>query len=706
MKSRKIVGAVAVLIAIITLSATCTSGKKIKAEDGMTKGSLTENIIRETLLSGHYLDMKLDDEFAEKVFDAQLKSLDYYKLFLTQKDISKLNKFKTSLDDDFRAGRSPMFELSYAIITERLAEAKTYYQELLAKPFDLTLNENYEYDSEKLSYATNTKELKNRWLKHLQNDVVEYIYHKQTNQNKATEKSDTVTIKPITVLEKEAREKTLKTHNQWFKRLQELTKEERFSTYINAHTSVFDPHTSFFPPKQKEDFDISISGRLEGIGATLQEKEGYIKVTKIVPGSASWKQGDLEPEDVILKVGQGDKDPVDIVDMRLSDAVRLIRGSKGTEVRLTVRKQDGSEMIIPIIRDIVVLEETYAKSIIVEDSLTGKKYGYINLPQFYVDFTGTGGRSCFEDVGIEIEKLKRDNIDGIVFDLRNNGGGSLQDVVKMVGLFIAKGPIVQIKPRSGKPYVYSDYDPKIQFDGELVVMVNEQSASASEIFAAAIQDYNRGIILGSPSSYGKGTVQGFQDLDNYVPEALSSHKPLGSLKLTTHKFYRVNGGSTQWKGVEPHIVIPDVYMYGDYGEKKLDNSIKWDEIPACNYTKWNSRYNESSVISASEIRIDGNNTFKLIEENAKRYKRLRESTQESLNLERFTKSQIERKESGKKYEKLFDNKHLIKTSITLVDQEIISADSTKLASMEQLSKVIAGDPYVLEAMNILTDMKK
>lgn len=703
MISQKYVKFVAILIAILTLSATCTSKKKAVASTP-TKEPVTINIIREMLKKNHYLDMEINDAFSEKVFDTYLKSLDYYKLFLTQKDVSTLEKHKTEMDDYFLKNEYPIFEKSFTIINQRIAHAQDNYQDLLSKPFDLTIDETYELDAEKVPYAKSTKELKDYWRKHLKEDVISYIYHKDEDQKKAKEKSDTVEIKSIAVLESEARAKILKDHNEWFKRLKSLTKDERFSAYINAHAAVFDPHTNYFPPKQKEDFDINISGRLEGIGATLQEKDGYIKVTRIVPGSASWKQGELEAEDVILKVGQAEAEAVDIVDMRLSDAVRLIRGKKGTEVRLTVRKLDGTEKIIPIVRDIVVLEETYAKSIIVTDTVSGKRYGYINLPQFYVDFTGTGGRSCFKDIKKEIEKLQADKISGIVFDLRNNGGGSLQDVVKMSGLFIENGPIVQIKARAGRPYVMRDNDPSVQYTGPLTVLINEQSASASEIFAAAIQDYKRGVIMGSPSSYGKGTVQTFDELDRYHNS--KDLDELGTLKFTMSKFYRVNGGSTQWKGVEPDILLPDVYMLQEYGEKKLPHSIKWDEIPASVYTPWSiTPIDFGSLKENSNARVEENETFKLIKENAMRYKALREETEVSLNYDKFVAEQQKREEEGEKYKDLYKDKNLVKTSYLLKDQEIIASDSTKLTSLEQLSKTISVDPYIKEAMNVLGEME-
>ena len=355
--------------------------------------------------------------------------------------------------------------------------------------------------------------------------------------------------------------------------MDKIDESDWLSIYLNSITTIYDPHTAYFPPQDKENFDIAMSGQLEGIGARLTSKGGFIVVAEIVPGSACWRQGQLKVGDKILKVGQGDEEPIDITDMRTDHAVKYIRGKKGTEVRLTVKQVDGSVITIPIIRDIVILEETYTKSAVIDNK------GYINLPKFYADFSGNGGRDCSDDVKNEILKLKEEGVEGIILDLRNNGGGSLQDVVEMAGLFIKEGPIVQVKAKVGKPRVYSDTDESVYYDGPLVVMVNTYSASASEILAAAMQDYGRAVIVGgSPTTFGKGTVQRAFDLDGFVSEAYDEIKPLGALKLTLQKFYRIDGGTTQLKGVTPDIILPDTWSYLNVGEKDQEFPIPWDEI--------------------------------------------------------------------------------------------------------------------------------
>jgi len=476
------------------------------------KDEAIDQILMQSLNNVHYSPLTLNDDFSEKVFKLYMQRLDYNKKFLLQSDVDELKKLNHSIDDDISAGHFGFFDKSYNIITKRVDEAQAYYKEILSQPFDFSKDEEIELDEEKLNFAKNPAELKEAWRKSLKYQVLARMVEMSDSQDKAKEKSDTVKLKSKETLEADARKKVLKSNDDYFKRIREFDRNDRLAVYFNSITGIYDPHTEFFPPKDKANFDISMSGQLEGIGAQLQEKDGYIKVSSIVPGSASWKQGQLKPGDLILKVAQGSGEPVDLTDMRMDDVLPLIRGKKGTEVRLTVRKPDGSTTIIPLIRDIVVIEESYAQSVI----LKGKKnIGYIKLPSFYADFNGNGGRSCSKDIKKELEKLKAEHVDGVILDLRYNGGGSLPDVVDMAGLFIDKGPIVQVKQKTGVPQVLEDKDPSTVYDGPLVVMVNSNSASASEIMAAAIQDYKRGVIVGtSPSSFGKGTVQRFYNLDD------------------------------------------------------------------------------------------------------------------------------------------------------------------------------------------------
>ena len=667
---------------------------------------LLVKVIAFAINSGHYHPGDIDDNFSKKAYDLYIDRIDFSKRFLLQEDIDKLSKYKKELDDAFNDVDFEFFDLSVSILNKRIEDAKEYYTDILEKPFDFNIDEMYEFDSEKKDYAQDRAELKERWRKSLKYETMARIYDLAEEQEKAAEKSDTVTIKNFAELEVVGRKKILKRYNDWFHRMSKLEENDRLSTYINSLVNVFDPHTQYFPPKDKENFDIRFSGQLEGIGAQLTQKNEYIEVNRIIPGSPSWKQGELEVGDFITKVAQGDDEPVDVVDMRLDKAVLLIRGKKGTKVRLTVKKLDGSVKEISIIRDVVVLEETYAKSAIIDDEESGKKYGYIKLPSFYVDFSKINGRNCFDDVEIEIDKLKEENVDGIVFDLRDNGGGSLEDVVKIAGLFLEKGPIVQSRGRHGSKKTYTDKDPEIQFDGPLVVMVNSISASASEIFAAAMEDYNRAIIVGSTSTYGKGTVQNFTELDRMVPKKPSDMQDLGSLKMTIQKFYRINGHTTQLEGVVPDIVFPDYYNYMDFGERDLDNAMPWDEISPLTYTTWNLSYDKDYIEGISMKRIKNDTILVLIDENGKRLKEIRDNTQYSLNYEKFESRVEAREEEGEKYEHIGKDTLNLAVQILKADLPEVEADTSKKARTEAWITELKKDIYLVESVNILKDIEQ
>jgi len=475
--------------------------------------------------------------------------------------------------------------------------------------------------------------------------------------------------------------------------------------YFNSITAFYDPHTSYFPPKDKENFDIHISGKLEGIGATLSQPNAYIKIVSIVPGSACWKQGDLEVGDLILKVAQGAEEPVDVVDMRLDDAIKMIRGKKGTEVRLTVKKADGSITVIPIVRDVVVLEETFAKSIVITDSISHAKIGFIYLPGFYADFEDPNGRRCSVDVKKEVEKLKEENVDGIIVDLRNNGGGSLMDAVDIVGLFIDKGPVVQVRSRYAMPQVLDDKKSGALYDGDLLIMVNEYSASASEIMAAAIQDYGRGIIVGSKQTFGKGTVQRFIPFDRMI-RGNEDLKPLGALKITIQKFYRINGGATQLKGVASDIVLPDAYSKLDMGEKDLDNPIEWDEIPKADYNKLKFKKDINQIRENSLKRIAADTSFTIIEEYSKYLKKVRDETLESLNIEDYKENQLEREKISKRFKKSDKRLSGLKFYVPKADSLEIYSDTIKTEKAKIWIKNLRKDIYLEESYKIIKDMNR
>ncbi|MCX6295782.1 MAG: carboxy terminal-processing peptidase [Bacteroidetes bacterium] len=666
------------------------------------KEEAIDQILMQSLNSVHYSPKVVDNDFSEKVFKLYIQRLDYNKKFLIQSDIDELKKFEKLVDDDINKGTFNFFNRSVEIINSRIDEAKTYYTEILAKPFDFSTDETIQLDAEKLNYAKDKNALKEEWRKSLKYQTLSRVIEMMDIQTKAKEKSDTVKIRSKEELEIDARKRILKNNDDYFKRLKEIDRNDRIAIYFNAITGIYDPHTEFFAPKDKAQFDISMSGQLEGIGAQLQEKDGYIKVSSIVPGSASYKQGQLKPGDIILKVAQGSAEPVDVVDMRMDDAVQLIRGKKGTEVRLTVKKPDASVIIIPIIRDIVVIEDTYAQSVIIQGK---KKIGYIKLPTFYADFSGKSGRSCSKDMKKELEKLKAENVDGIILDLRYNGGGSLPDVVDMAGLFIDKGPICQVKQKDAAAQVLEDRDPGVVYSGPLTVMVNSNSASASEIMAAAMQDYDRGLIVGtSPASFGKGTVQRFFDLDDYLPPAYANIKPLGSVKITTQKFYRINGGATQLKGVIPDIVLPDPYYLLDQGEKEQDYPMAWDEIAPAKYTALKPAYSIEELRAHSEERVKNSSGFAILNDAAKRLKKQKDNTIVSLNFDKYVAEQKTYKEDAKKMEAL--DKEIEGVEVFGLKADAFpESDTVKVNRNKDWYKAIKKDIYLNETVSIMNEMK-
>jgi carboxyl-terminal processing protease len=672
------------------------------------KNKLLSNVIRAALQSAHYQAREFDDSLSADFFDEYIQGIDRTKKFLLQEDIDILTKYRFNIDDQILSDRLDFFNLSIELIEKRNVEVQQIYTELLEKPFDYTLKEEIELDTDKLGYSKTLGDLKDSWRQALKYQVISQIYGAQKLQEKAASKSDTVTLKSFETLEIEARASILKRHDEWFHRMiEQANNTDKISAYMNALTATFDPHTSYFPPKLKEDFDIRFSGEVEGIGATLSSKDGYVRVVEVVPGSPSWKQGDLKAEDLIMKVGQGNKEPVDVYDMRLDDAVKMIRGPKGTEVRLTIRKPDGQVLLVPIIRDRVIREETYAKSAILKDKAEdGSSVAYINLPSFYANFNDPAGRKSGEDLKKEVAKINAEGIDDIILDMRNNGGGSLMDAVDIAGLFIQNGPVVQVKSGNGKVQVLSDNDAKTYFDGNLVILVNSFSASASEILAAAMQDYRRAVIVGTKSTYGKGTVQRFTDLDRMLPARYNEFKELGSLKFTMQKFYRINGGATQKKGVVPEIVLPDIYSYIDFGEKEEESAMPWDEIKAVNFSPtYNYIPNYSAIVAKSKERLAKSESFILLDERAKLVKQESEETLEPLNFEAYTLLKDEEEARLKKFKELGKEDLAIEVKNFDVDTPHIQSDSTLMEVNKEWHKAIVKDIYIYEAMQVLEDLE-
>jgi len=665
------------------------------------KNQLLLEMLMSALDQAHYSPLKIDDEFSEKAFTLYLKRLDTNKKFLLKEDVDALAQYKQRIDDEIQHGNLDFYNLSIKLIAQRIKEKENWSKEILSKPLDYSVDEEYQTDGEKTNYAITVSELKMEWVKMLKYQVLTRLDESLTNQEKAKEKKDTVfTEKSFDSLEVDARRKTLKANEDWFKRLSKITSKDRYSAYLNTITGLYDPHTEYFAPKDKKKFDQSMSGQFEGIGARLQAKDGILKVSEIIVGSPSFKQGELKAGDEIHKVAQGTNEPVDITNMDMDDAIDLIKGKKGTEVRLTVKKPDATFQVIAIIRDVIEMEETYAKSAILTNK---KKLGYIYLPMFYADFTRNGAHRCSDDIRKEVEKLKKENVEGIILDLRDNGGGSLQEVVEMAGLFIPKGPMVQVKGKMGDPTIMENKYSKVVWEGPLAVLVNHGSASASEILAAAIQDYKRGIIIGT-QSYGKGTVQSFLDLDQYVLPQFDSMRPLGSVKITMQKFYRVNGGATQLKGVMPDVSLPDPYAFLEVGEKDMDYPMPWDEISKATYQEFRT-INHDKLKKASNERVKQSAAFKLIAAEAKELKAKKDDTKYNLKLDKYRAELKEWREQNKKYDGLKQDIKGFNASLMLFDKQRIEADTTKLNREIKWTKNISKDNYIFEASNVLNDMK-
>jgi carboxyl-terminal processing protease len=694
------------------------------------KDKLLIELLTFVLEKGHYSPALMDDEFSKGIYKDYIEALDPSKRFFLQSDIDEFSKYELELDDQIQNKDLTFFDLTYTRLMQRMEESKAIYQKVLNQSFDYSIDESFNTDYEKMPYATSTAELTERWRKQIKlstlSSLVDRLEIQENNgkvdkdlkdaaapinpdgsfqeavvETKKENSAEKGKLKSFVELEKETRESSLKSLNEYFEFIKDLDRKDYFSVYLNSITARFDPHTNYLAPEEKERFDVSISGKLEGIGARLQKKNDYIEISELISGGPAWRGKELEAGDIVIKVAQGNQEPVDVVGMRLDDVVKKIKGTKGTEVRLTVKKVDGTIKVISIIRDIVEIEETYAKSSVVEKN--GMKYGVIYLPKFYIDFENKDGRDAGKDIALEVARLKKEGVDGIALDVRDDGGGSLSTVVDIAGLFIEEGPIVQIKSAGKRKEVLYDKDKKIEWDGPLVIMVNSFSASASEILAAAIQDYKRGIIIGSKQTYGKGTVQNVIDLNQFVRS--SSVGDLGALKTTTQKFYRINGGSTQLEGVSSDVVMPDRYAYLKMGERDEANAMPWDKIDPAQYGVWNNNKNFNQAIANSKNRIAMNEQFKLVEDNAKWIDSRSADYVYSLNIDKFKSAQKQIEEKAKKYKPLQNYKNNLKFSSLPYESEAMTKDVTLKEKRERWHEQLAKDIYVEEALNVLEDLQ-
>lgn len=662
-----------------------------------------ENILRlvgKMLTEAHYSPQAINDAFSKKVFKKYMNDLDGEKNILLQSDIDALKKYETKIDDEMKGAPVEFFLAAGKRFNTRMEEAALLYKEILSAPFDFSVDEQVELDGSKLNPATGEAARKERWrkkLKYLTLDrYVDLLDTREKNKGK-----EGFVIKSDVQLEEEAREKVKRLMDRTFDRYRhKFNDDDKFHLFVNAITNTMDPHTEFFPPVDKRYFDEEMSGRFFGIGASLQYDDGNIKVSSVLTGSPAWKSGEIQAGDLILKVAQGNEEPVELTGYVVTDAVKIIRGKKGTEVKLTLKKQDGTIKVVSLIRDEIVQDETFARSAIVNNN--GSKIGYIYLPEFYADFDRPNGNRSFVDVAKEVTKLKEEKVDGIIIDLRNNGGGSLYDVVQMAGLFIEEGPIVQVKDRDNKPSVLKDKDRNVLYTGPLAVMVNEFSASASEIFAAAIQDYNRGVVIGSTSTYGKGTVQRNIGLDTETGFSMTN-SDLGTIKLTLQKFYRINGGSTQLKGVTPDIVLPDNLEHLKIREKDDEDALPWDEIAKANYSPWSAGYDLKRIQQLSAERLENDNTFQLIKENTEWLSKQNNKFY-SLNIDKYRESQKAIRTTVKQLETLLKLKNELDVAPLPKEVNRWAEDKSKQERFEQWIKDRQKDIYLDQAVKVMNDI--
>lgn len=695
------------MLVLLLATASCSfTTKKFEPGPDSDKEKVLVELISFVLERGHYDPETMDDAFSAEVYEDYILALDPLKRYFLASDIKEFSAYKTKIDDQIKAGKVDLFTLTYERLQQRLEEARAFYPELLAKPFDYSTSEFIQTDYEKIDYAKNKKELKNRWRKQLKFSAIS-TFHEKIEEQAAMLKNDSLPhpedfeVKTETELEVEAREVTRNSLKEYFNYSDDLLRKDWFSLYLNAIVEEFDPHSFYFAPQDKDRFDIQMSGSLEGIGARLQKKSDNITIIGIISGGPAWKGEELEVGDEIRKVKQADEEKaVSIVGMRLADAVDLIKGPKGTEVTLTVKKVDGTIEEIKIIRDVVVIQDTFAKSSMIKKN--GKTYGIIDLPRFYFDMQDYDKRNAASDVKKEIIRLKEQGMDGLVIDLRGNGGGSLATVVDIAGMFIKKGPIVQVKAGNGEVEVLKDRDKDILWEGPLVIMVNELSASASEIMAAAMQDYKRAVIIGSKQTYGKGTVQNVVDLNRWMKN--STMGDMGALKLTTQKFYRVNGGSTQLRGVTSDVVVPDRYSYIEIGEREMENPLPWDQIAPADYELWDGYIDYKETIQKSKERMAKNELLALIDQNAKWIKERQDVEKYPLQYETYAKEVEQNEKEAKHFEKISEYQtDLVYTSLPY-EIELFATDSTLAEKRKRWHESLSKDVYMEEAVHVLHDL--
>ena len=653
------------------------------------KDRLLMEVVKYVVEKGHYKKISIDDNLSENLYYSFIKQLDNQKRFFLKSDIREFEKYKYLLDDQIKEYDLSFFNLVYQRSKIRIEEAKSYYEELVNNKFNFNLNENIDLDFEKKQYARSKSEIKNRWRKQLKFSTLDIATLKLGDTLSII--NDRIYNESIAIVKKNTED--------YFEFITDLDRDDWYSNYLNAFLTQLDPHTYYFQPEDKDRFDVNISGKFTGIGARLTKTEGNIKVVEIIIGGPVWKDKLLDVGDIIIKVAQENEEPVDIVGMKVDDAIKLIKGPEKSIVSLTVKKLDGSIKEVQITRALVELEELYAKSTLIEED--DIRYGYISLPKFYVDFSNYKNRNSAEDVKNEIIKLKNNGIEGLILDLRNNGGGSLQSVVDMTGLFIEKGPIVQVKSIGNRKQVLYDRNSEIVWDGPLVVLINEMSASASEILAAALQDYERAVILGSKKTFGKGTVQNVIDLNKFIS---NSDFDLGALKITTDKFYRINGESVQLEGVKSDVIVPDSYMHIFNGEKDEENPLAWDKIDPAMYNPWINEGSLDFISSNAQTRVNDNNYLKLISKRADWIEKQQKNKTIPLKFLTYQNYLDENKNKTKEFESLSKYSNDLNFKLLKSEKDYIMSNKELLSNRNRWHKNLTKDIYISEGVNILKQL--
>ena len=664
------------------------------------KDKLLIEIISYVIERGHFDPKNIDNEFSENMFKEFIENMDGQHRFFLSSDIGNFKKYKYDLDDEIINSKTTFFDLVYNKLIQRQEIVKNFYEEILNKPFSFNEDEIISLDYKNAPYPKTLNDLKFLWRKRLKLSTLSIYVDKKEDQINQKKIDSSHAILDDYILEKQSREITLSNMKNFFDSVDELNRNDYFNIYINSLVKQFDPHSFYFSPNEKETFDTSISGKFEGIGARLGKKNQQITILEVISGGPVWKGNLLEPGDVILKVSDSSGDPVEVTGMRLDDVVKLIKGPKGTNVILNVKRVDGTVNDVNIVRDIVELEESYAKASIIKKNEIN--YGLIYLPKFYVDFKSYNERNAANDVKKLIIQLKKEKINGLVLDLRDNGGGSLQTVVDITGYFIKTGPVVQVKSTGGKKQVLRDRDPSIIWNGPLVVLVNELSASASEILAAALQDYNRAIVIGSKQTFGKGTVQNVVDLNKII--AGNSYGNLGALKLTTDKFYRINGGSTQLEGVKSDIIFPNRYSFIEIGEKDQENPLPWDFIGSAQFSPSDTKNNFEYVQNESNKRIVSNTYLNLLKEEAKWVKEQQDQYKYSLNYLEFVRNRDSIVKISKKFDKIGNYRSDLTIDWIEEDRLEIDVNNSFKEKRARWKETLIKDIQLNEAINILSDI--